>query len=381
MLFEKRKCVGADSNGFLGVITLNRPNAINSLNLEMCQAMADTLALWRHDPEIHCIFIHGSGDKGFCAGGDVKLVREAIEKSKTNLSDFEYVLNFFCQEYRNDYQLSLIEKPIICWASGITMGGGMGVMQGASYRIATETSVFAMPEISIGLYPDVGASYFLSKLPPGVGLFLGLTGARFGPHDAIELELADFYIKSTDKSNVLESLSTQKWTSDLGANHSLVTEVLINHKVPLRLRATVSSHIQSLALLDRATNLQEAFETLMSLSKTSPWVAESLEILKKGSPLSACIIFEYLNRAKALSRKEVFLQDFNLSIHFSKHNDFSEGVRAVLVAKDNKPKWQHSTFDSITKSEIESYFTDPWSNSKYNLITKSNPFLPIVDSL
>lgn len=210
-------------NGFLGVITLERSRAINSLNLEMCQSMSETLSKWKDDPKIYCILIQGQGDKGFCAGGDVKLVREAIVKSKREPREFQYVLDFFCQEYRNDYQLTLINKPVICWATGITMGGGMGLMQGCSYRVVTETSTLAMPEISIGLYPDVGAAYFLSRLPPGVGLFLGLTGARFGPHDAIELGLADFYIKSSEQEKVLKYLLTAEWSDDVGTNHNVVT--------------------------------------------------------------------------------------------------------------------------------------------------------------
>src|SRR5690606_9982314 len=128
ILLETRAC----AKGAIGLITLDRPRAINSLDLEMCQKMADTLADWAKNPESSCIFIQGNGEKGFCAGGDVKLVREAIESSQTKTSDFQYVLDFFCQEYRNDYQLTLIRKPIICWAHGITMGGGMGIMQGAA---------------------------------------------------------------------------------------------------------------------------------------------------------------------------------------------------------------------------------------------------------
>lgn len=353
--FEELKA----SSKTLGVITLDRPKAINSLNLEMCQQMADKIAEWSQNDEISCIFLHGSGDKGFCAGGDVKLVREAIVKSKSNEKSFSYVTGFFEQEYRNDFQLTQINKPIICWANGITMGGGMGLMQGCAYRIVTETSVMAMPEISIGLYPDVGSLYFLSKLPRGVGLFLALTGARFGPHDAIELELADFYIKSETKQKVLEELKSIEWNSDIGANHEAVQKILLKNKFPIRLRATIGSHIQMLSALANCQNVHECYSLIEGLAKKSPWVAESFEFLKKGSPLSAAIIFEYFKRAKNLARRDVFIQDLYLSLNCSLNNDFPEGVRAVLVDKDQMPNWEYKELSSVPDSVVMKYFEKP----------------------
>lgn len=366
--FQKLPC----ANKSLGVIQLNRPQAINSLDLDMCRTMADKVSEWRHDTNIACIFIEGAGTKGFCAGGDVKKVREAIVKSKTAPHEFQYVIDFFVQEYRNDYQLSLVEKPIICWGSGIAMGGGLGVMQGASYRIVTESSVLSMPEISIGLYPDVGAAFFLSQLPLGVGLFLGLTGARFGPHDALDLGLADFYLKKAKRELVLDNLQKLEWADDPGHNHQKVAEVLLSHKHQLHLPSTISKHFPQLASLEKAKTIFEVVEQLEELSQKSAWVAESMEYLKKGSPLSAHIIFQYLTRARSKTRREIFIQDFALSLQFSLRHDFAEGVRALLVEKDQNPKWQYTSLQDVPASEVAAHFEDPFATGQ---LQGTSPFL------
>ena len=176
----------------LGIITLDNPRALNALDLEMLRAVADKLLEWRDQRSIACIVLHAESEKAFSAGGDVKSLMAALKRDGA----MPVALEYFTTEYFADYLIHIYPKPILCWADGIVMGGGIGIMNGASYRVVTERSILAMPEITIGLYPDVGATYFLNRAPSGIGLFLGLTGARFNGHDAVAIGMADGLIPS-----------------------------------------------------------------------------------------------------------------------------------------------------------------------------------------
>src|ERR1044071_8641342 len=198
----------------VGFIALDHPRALNALDLAMLQAIGDRLLEWRGREEVACIVLHSDSERAFCAGGDVKTLAVALETPDGLALAREY----FTTEYFVDYLIHAYPKPILCWADGITMGGGIGVMNGASCRIVTERSMLAMPEVAIGLFPDVGATYFLSRLPRRIGLFLGLTGAQLSGYDAVTLGMADGLAPSDRKSAVFSGLRELAWTRDANAN-------------------------------------------------------------------------------------------------------------------------------------------------------------------
>lgn len=347
--------------GQVGVALLNRPQALNSLNLQMCRSMAETFKDWKS--KVSAIFVHGNGEKGFCAGGDIKILREHILKQ----SSFDYILDFFAYEYLNDYQLSTISVPIIGWASGITMGGGLGLIQGCSYRVATEKSLFAMPEISIGLYPDVGASRFLNKLPPGVGLFLGLTGARLTSSQAHHLGLVDYILPEAKRGHVIDKCIRAEWTDSLDDNHSIVSSVLSEFALKPEDMTSFESEVEKLSVLDDSHSIYDVLTKLENLAQKSEWVAANMPRVRQGSPVSLHVIWSQLERCKTLSLRDAFIKEYDLSIQFSKHHDFPEGVRSALVDKDT-PKWQYSIVSEVPPTLIQELMRSPFKRDDHPFI-------------
>jgi enoyl-CoA hydratase/carnithine racemase len=349
-------------NGSLGVLLLNRPQVLNALNLEMCKASLETLHLWKTDPEIKCVFIHGNGERGFCAGGDVKFLREQNLKDLGSDITPKYALDFFAYEYANDLFISQFPKPVVAWGSGITMGGGIGVFQGASHRVCTESSLFAMPEIHIGFFPDVGGSVFLNRLPPGVGLFLGMTAARFSAHDALEIGLSDFFIQDALKGKVIDDLIRINWSLEANNNHLLVADMLNQRRTNLEFPAPIVKALDLLAPLEHSATPQQAYGLIEELTKRNNWILESYENSRSGSPLSLAIAFEQIKRGKSLSLLEGFKMEYQMALNLCLNSDFMEGVRTRLVDKQDKPKWRFGSLKSINQESVQAYFQDPFEN-------------------
>src|ERR671924_1730780 len=194
----------------LGFLVLDNPSSLNALDLNMLQTMERKLSEWREREDLACVVLTAESGRAFCAGGDVKALALALQREGTISAARDY----FAMEYFVDYLIHVYPKPILCWADGITMGGGIGIMNGTSHRVVTGQTVIAMPEIAIGLFPDVGGTYFLNRLPAGLGLFLGLTGARISGYDAVAVGLADGVVRSEKKRQVLAGLNGVPWSSD-----------------------------------------------------------------------------------------------------------------------------------------------------------------------
>ena len=338
----------------VGLVELNNRRALNALTLGMFQAIEEQLLAWEAQSEIACVIFHADSDKAFCAGGDVKALVSELKTSGV----LECAAEFFTIEYFVDYLIHRYSKPVLCWADGITMGGGIGLMNGASFRVVTERTVMAMPEMSIGLYPDVGGTYFLNRLPEGLGLFLGLTSARFKGTDAVAIGMADLEIRSDKKATVLAGLKDLPWTAS-----QLQNKTLLQQHLEQFVEATAAQSPEILQRLDVIQSLtvrkslEEVDAALRAWNGNDTWMHNAIQNYLSGSPTSAKVIFQQLSRGKPLSLKDIFLREWDMSLNFCVRSDFLEGVRARLIDKDQTPRWNPATLDAVSDEEVERFFS------------------------
>lgn len=353
----------------LALLTLNVEKTLNSLNLDMVRTIATQLRQWENDDEIALVVLQGAGDKAFCAGGDVQqLYQSAIDQPG---GPCEYAEAFFLEEYQLNYQIHRYPKPILCLGSGIVMGGGLGLMAGASHRVASETTRIAMPEISIGLFPDVGGTWFLNRMPGGLGVFFALTGASLNAHDALYSNLVDVVLPSGVHQQLLLELQEQVWAVDQDSNSALLDDILAVHAIPTAKLETdipseVKSHLGFLEAACQQTSLGEVVSYLYRQSLDSKWMDKAIDTLKHGSPLSSLLIFEQLKRYRYASLEQVFQSELVLATNCIRYPEFAEGVRALLIDKDRSPKWAQTHFSQVPASLLENFFTAPWPTNPLN---------------
>ncbi|MTG98225.1 MULTISPECIES: enoyl-CoA hydratase/isomerase family protein [Myroides] len=348
----------------IGIITLNSERSLNSLSLEMVEGILTLLDKWKQDDSIKSVFLQGSGEKAFCAGGDIRQMRQAIiEQQKIDPTQVpQKCADFFEKEYLLDYTIHTYAKPIIVWADGIVMGGGLGLLAGASHRIVTERSKLAMPEITIGLYPDVGASYFLNQMPSAYGLYLGMTATRFDGADALFLNLADYHIDAAHKQALLQDLTQLSWSNTPSEDIDLLLQKHSSKDIPTSQAQENESIIQE---FESVKDTLAFSELLQKHACENTWVNAGYQIFKSGSPSSAFVIFKQIKDNKGKSLEQAFKSELNLSCQCSIHPDFPEGVRALLIDKDLSPKWQPSSLDKVSPEWVESYFTPLWLENEH----------------
>ena len=345
----------------IGEICLNSERSLNALSQEMIQLINPQLDQWLENPRVVALMLDSVGDRAFCAGGDVVGAYHLIKAEK-----FDEIDEYFANEYRLDYRLQTFPKPIVCWGSGYVMGGGLGLMNGCSHRVVTETSRLAMPEIAIGLFPDVGASYFLNQLPSEVGRFLALTGSQVGAVDACWLGLADYALTTDQHDAMLSGLQQGVWNQ--GDNHAEITKVLkcLSSQVEDvfdQIETPIQTHqalLQGLLIDDSIPNF---VARLTELNVADPWIEKARSNVKQGSPLSLYVIAEQLRRSCHADLKEVFMMEMQLAAQCCRLGEFAEGVRALLVDKDKSPKWRFATVDQVDMSVVASYFQSPWAQN------------------
>ena len=323
-------------DGRVGRITLNRPKALNALDLPMIRAITGALWVWRDNPHIHAVVIEAAGDRAFCAGGDIRALRQnQLDGNRAPVDAF------FTEEYALNRMIASYPKPYIALIDGICMGGGIGVSVHAPYRVGTEHAAFAMPETAIGFFPDIGATFFLPRLPGQLGTYLGLTGIRMQGADSVHAGLATHFTPRAD----LPALS-----------HALAADgpsALGSHAAPLPPFSLATQR----GAIDHCFGADSVAEIVRRLEATGDaWATKALATLRTVSPSALCWTLEALRRGGNLTLPQCQASELALTRTTMRHPDFAEGVRAMVVDKDRKPHWQPARIEEVDPAVIASMF-------------------------
>jgi enoyl-CoA hydratase/carnithine racemase len=344
--------------GGVGYITLNRPKALNALSLDMVRALTAALLAWRESPTVHAVAIRGSNKEGvfgsFCAGGDIRFFHAAALAGSPLLEDF------FTEEYALNHLIHNYPKPYIAFMDGIVMGGGMGISQGASHRLVTARTKMAMPETHIGLFPDVGGGYFLSRCPGYSGEWLALTGEVINADTAISLGLADHVVQVEQLVPAWDALSDVNWQA---ADPLAAWLVNFTRHQPAE---SPDAQVQ----WDRYFSLPDVSAIVEALEHAdSEWARNTASILRKRSPLMLHVALEQVRRARGMTLAQDLRMERNMVRHcfhtvhlerFGRQSETVEGIRALAVDKDHQPHWNPVRIEDITPSMVTPFFDSPW---------------------
>ncbi|XP_077393683.1 3-hydroxyisobutyryl-CoA hydrolase, mitochondrial [Festucalex cinctus] len=334
--------------GRAGVITMNRPKVLNALNLTMIRSIYPQLKKWEGDSDTDLVIIKGAGGKAFCAGGDVRAITAAA-KVGDPLSQV-----FFREEYILNNAIGTCRKPFVAFIDGITMGGGVGLSVHGRFRVATERTMFAMPETALGLFPDVGGGYFLPRLRGKLGLFLALTGFRLRGRDVHAAGIATHFVhsnKMSDLENELLSLSSPSAENISKVLDSFHKESGLDCDQPF----VLDKHMSDIDRLFNSSSMEGVMHNLKA--DGSQFAKKQMETLSKMSPTSLKLTFRQLQLGATLSLQDVLVMEYRLSQACMRGIDFHEGVRAVLVDKDQNPKWKPATLEEVTDGSVEECFS------------------------
>jgi enoyl-CoA hydratase len=326
----------ARRDGRIGRIVLNRPQALNALDLEMIRACSRALEAWRNDPQVHGVVIEGAGDRAFCAGGDIRALRQYELDGEHHKAE-----TFFREEYQLNLTIATYPKPYVALIDGICMGGGIGVSVHAPYRVATERAAFAMPETAIGFFPDIGATFFLPRLPGQLGAYLGLTGSRMQGADAVHAGLATHFVLRAELPALSRALAADG-PAALGAHVAPPPPFSLTSQRPA---------IDHCFGADSMTAIVQRLETT-----GDAWAAQTLATLRTVSPSALCWTLEALRRGANLTLPQCQAGELALTRTTMRHPDFAEGVRAMVVDKDRKPRWQPSRIEDVDAAAIAALF-------------------------
>jgi enoyl-CoA hydratase len=329
VLFERR--------GAAGIITLNRPKALNALTQDMCLRIKAQLEDWAKDTNIKTVVIRGQGERAFCAGGDIRALYESGKAGTP------YALDFYRDEYRLDAAIKHFPKPYVALVHGIVMGGGVGVSVHGSYRIAAESAVFAMPETGIGLFPDVGGSYFLPRCPGQVGMYLALTGARLKTTDCLYAGVATHFVPQAKWDTLLERL----------ANGTAPDQALdgLSDNVPDTFLETHRHSIDSIFTLESVEAILAALD-----AEGTDWAGETAATLRSKSPTSLKVTFRQIREGARLEFDDCMRMEYRMVNRIVAGHDFYEGVRAAIIDKDGAPQWQPADLAGVGESAVDAYF-------------------------
>lgn len=345
--------------GVVGVITLDSPATLNALTLDMVDGIQAALDSWAADSRVCLVLLQGNGERGFCAGGNLRELYNAMAAT----GDGRGATDFFSREYRLDFTLHRYPKPVIGWAHGIIMGGGLGLLSGCRYRLITPDAVVAMPETRIGLFPDTGASWFLNRLPEGIGLFLGLTGARLNATDTLRIGLADLAVHQDGRDTLLAQLQEQRWSGDVAADDNRLYRLLNQLDTPAA-RSLPASELagceQAIGRTCHGGDLPELVASLLAEADPSPWWQACMTGLREACPTSLWLVHEQLERARQMSLKDIFEMEMVVAANCVRNPDFREGIRARLIERDNRPAWRFDSLSGVAPDVVTDHFIAPW---------------------
>ncbi|MDE1904612.1 MAG: enoyl-CoA hydratase/isomerase family protein [Alphaproteobacteria bacterium] len=329
----------------LGIVRLNRPKALNTLSLGMYRRFVPQLVAWGDDPAVHAIVVMGEGGRAFCAGGDVRAIYDARQRAGNDTADF------FREEYSLIAHVHRFPKPYIALMNGIVMGGGAGISVNGSHRVATEKTLFAMPEVQIGLFPDVGASRFLNLCPGRLGLYLALTGRRINAVDALYGKFATHYVPSDRLPALVDALATLSWQA--GRARAQIDATLARFATDPGASALAAIQPD----IDRIFAAPSVDEILAALAREpAAWAKEAHAATVRASPSSLKITFRQLALGRGMNVEAALTLEYRLTQHVLAADDFFEGIRAALVDKDNAPRWRPDNLAGVTKKAVDGYF-------------------------
>ncbi|HRE35089.1 MAG: enoyl-CoA hydratase [Sphingopyxis sp. 65-8] len=335
-------------DGRAGRLSLNRPKAIHALNLPMCRAMIDALLKWRDDDAVEAVVIDHSEGRGFCAGGDIRMLAESGAKDGTEARQF------FHTEYRLNHLLFTYAKPVVAFMDGITMGGGVGISQPAKYRVATEHTRFAMPETGIGLFPDVGGGWYLPRLEGRVGAYLALTGARLDGAECLALGLATHYLPSDKLAEAKARI----------AQHPDRIGGILGELSVTAPPAAIMQHIDRINRLFASDSYEEILAALEA--DGGEWAEKELATLHGKSPQTCKVALRQLKEGGEMHDFAAQMtQEYAIGSRVVQMHDFIEGVRALIIDKDNSPKWDPPTPEAVTDDWIDAIFAPLPENEKW----------------
>ncbi|MEO6322031.1 MAG: enoyl-CoA hydratase/isomerase family protein [Polaromonas sp.] len=358
----------AERCGSAGLITLNRPKALNALSLQMVCQLLGILRAWRDDPTVLVVAIRGTNKVGrpgtpeslyggFCAGGDIRFFHQAALSGDAALDDF------FTEEYTLNHLLQTYPKPYIAFMDGVVMGGGMGISQGARVRIVTERTKMAMPETNIGLFPDVGGGYFLSRCPGHVGEYLALTGEVIGADDAIGYGLADVKLEAARLPAVWSGLGAASFACAADVDQWIATELVAASDRPVIATGKIDAYFSLL----RVKHIVDALE-----ASTDSWAVKTAATLRKRSPLMLHVVLEQIRKARGMNladdlrmERDMVYQCFHLRP--GAQSETVEGIRALAVDKDYKPQWKPARIEDVKPGMADAFFVSPWSAETHPL--------------
>lgn len=358
-LHEAHHPVRVEKAGAAMMVTFNRPKALNALNLEMIQLLAPHVHEWAHDESVRCVVLRGAGDRAFCAGGDIR----SLYDGRGSEAGHRLQEAFFREEYILDHELAVsgTKVPHVALYDGVTMGGGVGVSIHAPFRVATERLTFAMPETGIGFFPDVGGSFFLPRLPGQLGMFLALTGHRVKGAEAVSAGIATHYVPSARIGDLIADLTELE-----SRNPQEVGAVIDKHAEPSAVQHAGEGLAPATQALINECFGGDSVESILFQLETkahaahaghsAEWAKSTLKTLHRMSPTALKVTFAQVRAGASRSLEECFQMELRLAVRFMQGHDFYEGVRAVLVDKDNAPKWKPTTLADVTDADVKKYF-------------------------
>jgi enoyl-CoA hydratase/carnithine racemase len=345
----------------VGLITLNRPKALNALSHAMVAGIEQQLVAWERDPDIRAVVFRGAGDRAFCAGGDIRALYHRFHEAPETYWDY------FVDEYRLDYMIHCYPKPTVTLMDGLVMGGGMGIAQGTTLRVVSEHSQLAMPETAIGLFPDVGASGFLAHLPLELALYIGISGVTIGTADALFAGLADICVARHVMADIDHLLAGVTWRDDPLEDLRaalLARGVVATGSAPLeRLMPAITRHFSpSLSVSGMLASLTAEDDPCYQ-----EWAAETAATLRQRSPLSMSVTRRQLLQGRNMTLADCFRMELGLVYRTFDEGDMIEGVRALMIDKDRSPKWRITHIEHVEDHQIDRIFASPWHGEDHPL--------------